>query len=131
MSIKQLAGIAAIAVLILQGCGNGKSSHGGTAPIVKSSTAAIYGDDPVVFKKRLDEARKPFDQCVDAKLPIVPGMPGNDQAVADLLIARCRGQLSSIDAMLDQSHLKFDTEARREVIDDVVDDAEDRIFDAH
>ena len=131
MSIKHLAGIAVIAALVLQGCSGGKSSHGGTAPVVSSSTAAIYGDDPVVFKKRLDEARKPFDQCVDAKLPIVPGMPGNDQQVADFVIAGCQNQLGSINAMLDQSHLKFDPVARKDVIDDVVDDAEDRIFDAH
>jgi hypothetical protein len=130
MSIKHLAGIAAIAVLILQGCTDGKSRHGGTAPVVKS-TAALYGDDPVAFKKRLDEARKPFDQCVDAKLPIVPGIPGNDQEVADFVIANCRNQLGSINAMLDKSHLKFDPEARKDVIEDVVDDAEDRIFDAH
>lgn len=135
MSIKHFAGIVAITVLTLQGCANGKSGNSGnsgTHPAIPPSTgAAIYGDDPVVFKKRLDEARAPFDQCVDKQLPKVPAIPGDDQTVVDVVMAICRGQLSSIDTMLDKSHLRFDPKGRKKVIDDVVAEAEDRIVDAH
>jgi hypothetical protein len=77
--------------------------------------------DPVAFEAKLTEARKPYDKCIDDKIPEFKAKPIADKKLAvTLLLDECSSAFSPVADLINASPVAKMPDKEQEVIERVV-----------
>jgi hypothetical protein len=92
---------------------------------VQAAQDAPY--DPAEFNEKLAEARRPFDKCVDDRIPVFRKKPIADKKVAArLLLGECSSQFQQISDLVYMSPLAKRPAESRKITDGIIDEAQRR-----